>query len=91
VTEPTPNYDTATPPPRYGRATLAFGTLTLEAVAERFVAYADSRRRALLQELKQLEEGWLGYGRNSKPTTKRLRELWRKWGGRCPHCGKELK
>lgn len=73
-----------TPEPRY-----PFGTLTLEGLAAAFVSHTEARRDALLRELVGLERD-LGYGQEGKPTTSRLRKLWRQWCGRCPHCGRGL-
>lgn len=91
MTEPRPIYAAATPPPAY-----QFGTLTIEGLAATFTSWADVRRLSLLRELAELERS-LGYGkrdsngRRSKPTTSDLRTMWRKWHGRCPECGKELR
>lgn len=84
MTESKPTYTTTTPPPRF-----AFGTLTLEGLAATFTAYSSTRRDAIMRELVEIEKN-LGYGKKDKPTTAHLRGLWRKWRGRCPHCGKGL-
>ena len=84
MTEPKPTYD-VTPAPRYPP-----GALTIETLADVFTGWAKVRREAILRELAELERNHLGYGRKGKPTTKRLREMWRQWCGRCPHCGKGL-
>lgn len=90
MTEPQPDYQTATPLPVYPS-----GTLTIEGLAAIIVSQSDVRRRSLLREIVELERA-LGYGRQdsngkcAKPTTSDLRAMWRKWGGRCPECGKEL-
>lgn len=52
-------------------------------------ALNEEQRDALLKNVAALERS-LGYGSRGKPTSKQLRDFYRKTGGYCPHCGKEL-
>lgn len=65
-------------------------TATLDEIAVLVVSMVANRRESILRELSGLERD-LGYGGDKKPTTSQLRAMWRRLGGRCPHCGGELK
>ena len=78
----------ATPAPDWTEPTTAFEHLAVNTAAT--VARVTLAERASLLSRVAAIEAEHGYGTPEKPTTKQLRDKWRKHRGVCPECGKRV-